>query len=187
MRMRSIGQICARSVRIGRLLFVMAQQIRIQGRFGFSNVLLVKLEEYSLGNGSYGAVCRAKCDQLVCAAKVLHPIFFQTRDPAAYRIVECFPREIVFSCGVLFVQLITRKWPDPGPRMNFVQVNDPRFPSHLKVSGDMLYCVDGVSDTIVLTDWLLWTIVVSQCPSLLLLLFSCLDQTLQLLSGVCCW
>ena len=52
--------------------------------------------------------------------------------------------------------------------MNVVQVNDPRFPSHLEVSGDMLYCVDGVSDTIVLIDWLLWTIVVSQCPSLLL-------------------
>ena len=36
----------------------------------------------------------------------------------------------VFSCGVQFVQLITRKWPKPGPRMRTVQnVNDPRFPS----------------------------------------------------------
>ena len=36
----------------------------------------------------------------------------------------------VFSCGVLFVQLITRKWPKPGPRTYTVQVsNDPRFPS----------------------------------------------------------
>ena len=244
----------------------MAQQLRLQGRFGFRNVRLVKSEENSLGNGSYGAVYRAKCDQLVCAAKVLHPILFQTRDPAAYRIVERFQREIdflsglrhpnviqylgscadpetrmpvlfmelmdesltsflerpadplplplhvqvgighdvaqalshlhrhevlhrdlssnnvlligsrrakvtdfgmakllgsdprltptycpgtntymspealadpptytskldVFSCGVLFVQLITRKWPNPGPRMCVVQVNDPRFPS----------------------------------------------------------
>ena len=251
----------------------MAQQLRLQGRFGFRNVRLVKSEENSLGNGSYGAVYRAKCDQLVCAAKVLHPILFQTRDPAAYRIVERFQREIdflsglrhpnviqylgscadpetrmpvlfmelmdesltsflerpadppplplhvqvdighdvaqalshlhrhevlhrdlssnnvlligsrrakvtdfgmakllgsdprltptycpgtntymspealadpptytskldVFSCGVLFVQLITRKWPNPGPRMCVVQVNDPRFPSgraHLEV------------------------------------------------------
>ena len=244
----------------------MAQQLRIQGRFGFRNVQLVKSEENSLGNGSYGAVYKAKCDQLVCAAKVLHPILFQTRDPSAYRIVERFQREIdflsglrhpnviqylgscadpetrmpilfmelmdesltsflerpadppplplhvqvdighdvaqalshlhhhevlhrdlssnnvlligsrrakvtdfgmakllgsdprltpthcpgtkgymspealadppaytskldVFSCGVLFVQIITRKWPDPGPRMRAVQVNDPRFPS----------------------------------------------------------
>ena len=36
----------------------------------------------------------------------------------------------VFSCGVLFVQIITRKWPNPGPRTRTVQVsNDPRFPS----------------------------------------------------------
>ena len=35
----------------------------------------------------------------------------------------------IFSCGVLFVQLITRKWPDPGPRMHTVQVKDPHFPS----------------------------------------------------------
>ena len=244
----------------------MAQQLRIQGRFGFRNVRLVKSEENSLGNGSYGAVYRAKCDRLVCAAKVLHPILFQTRDPSAYRIVERFQREIdflsglrhpnviqylgscadpetrmpilfmelmdesltsflerpadppplplhvqvdighdvaqalshlhhhevlhrdlssnnvlligsrrakvtdfgmakllgsdprltptycpgtngymspealadppaytskldVFSCGVLFVQIITRKWPDPGPRTRTIQVNDPRFPS----------------------------------------------------------
>ena len=46
-------------------------------------------------------------------------------DPPAYN------RKLdVFSCGVLFVQLITRKWPKPGPRTYTVQVsNDPRFPS----------------------------------------------------------
>ena len=31
----------------------------------------------TLGTGSYGAVCKAKCDQLICAAKVLHPVLFQ--------------------------------------------------------------------------------------------------------------
>ena len=36
--------------------------------------------DQSLGIGSYGAVCRAKCDDLVCAAKVLHPTLF---DPGA--------------------------------------------------------------------------------------------------------
>ena len=35
----------------------------------------------------------------------------------------------IFSCGVLFVQLITRKFPDPGPRMYTVELNDPRVPS----------------------------------------------------------
>ena len=35
----------------------------------------------------------------------------------------------VFSCGVLFVQLITRKWPNPGPRTRKIQISDPRVPS----------------------------------------------------------
>ena len=35
----------------------------------------------------------------------------------------------VFSCGVLFAQLITRKFPDPCPRTRTVELNDPRFPS----------------------------------------------------------
>ena len=78
----------------------MAQQLRIQGRFGFRNIQLIKTEDYSLGIGSYGAVYRAKCDQLTCAAKVLHPILFQTRDPAAHRIVQRFEQEIQFLSGL---------------------------------------------------------------------------------------
>ena len=35
----------------------------------------------------------------------------------------------VFSCGVLFVQLITRKFPDPSPRTRTMELNDPRHPS----------------------------------------------------------
>ena len=34
----------------------------------------------------------------------------------------------IFSCGVLHIQIITRKFPDPGPRIHHVEVNDPRFP-----------------------------------------------------------
>ena len=45
-------------------------------------------------------------------------------DPPAYT-----SKLDVFSCGVLFVQIITRKWPDPGPRTYTVQVNDPRIPT----------------------------------------------------------
>ena len=37
-------------------------------------------KDQSLGIGSYGAVCRAKCDDLICAAKILHPTLF---DPGA--------------------------------------------------------------------------------------------------------
>ena len=44
----------------------------------FKSVQLLK--DQSLGIGSYGAVCKAKCDDLHCAAKTIHPTLF---DPAA--------------------------------------------------------------------------------------------------------
>ena len=46
--------------------------------FQFKNVQLLK--DQSLGIGSYGAVCKAKCDDLICAAKIIHPTLF---DPTA--------------------------------------------------------------------------------------------------------
>ena len=49
-----------------------------------------------LGHGSYGAVYKAKCDQLPCAAKVLHPTILDPRDPGAGKIMERFRQECVF-------------------------------------------------------------------------------------------
>ena len=47
--------------------------------FTFRSVELFKTE--TLGTGCYGAVCKAKCDELICAAKLLYPIFFQMQAP----------------------------------------------------------------------------------------------------------
>ena len=52
----------------------MAERLRDQGRFSFKTVQLLK--DQSLGIGSYGAVCKAICDDLVCAAKIIHPTLF---------------------------------------------------------------------------------------------------------------
>ena len=41
---------------------------------GFKVVQLFK--DQTLGIGSFGKVCKAKCDSLVCAAKILHPTLF---------------------------------------------------------------------------------------------------------------
>ena len=118
----------------------MAQQLRIQGRFGFRNVRLVKSEEHSLGVGSYGAVYRAKCDQLVCAAKILHPILFQTRDPAAYRIVERFQREIDFLSGLRHPNVIQYlgSCADPESRLPvlFMELMDESLTSFLERPAD---------------------------------------------------
>ena len=49
-------------------------------KYQFKSVQLLK--DQSLGIGSYGAVCKAKCDDLLCAAKIIHPTLF---DPTALR------------------------------------------------------------------------------------------------------
>lgn len=42
-------------------------------RYGFKEVEI--LGDQKLGSGAFGAVCKAKCDRLLCAAKLLHPTF----------------------------------------------------------------------------------------------------------------
>ena len=49
-----------------------------------------------LGHGSYGAVYKAKCDQLPCAAKVLHPTILDPTDPGAGKIMQRFQQECAF-------------------------------------------------------------------------------------------
>ena len=41
---------------------------------GFKSIQLFK--EKTLGIGSYGKVCQAKCDNLLCAAKIIHETLF---------------------------------------------------------------------------------------------------------------
>ena len=58
------------------------QQATPPRSIGFKSVQLFK--EETLGIGSYGKVCRAKCDNLPCAAKIIHETLF---DPTAVRHV----------------------------------------------------------------------------------------------------
>ena len=50
----------------------------------------------TLGVGSYGKVCKAKCGQLPCAAKLLHDTMFGNNDPGIRRFVERFEQECQF-------------------------------------------------------------------------------------------
>ena len=106
----SINSPCPASDCLLPLSFVlplkMTQLLPIQGRFGYHRIHLVKSEDNSLGIGSYGAVYKARCDQLPCAAKVLHPILFSTRDPASCRIVERFEQECQFLSGMRHPNII---------------------------------------------------------------------------------
>ena len=69
----------------------MAQQFQLQHEFRYQRVQLLKTEE--LGVGSYGAVYKAMCDDLPCAAKILHRTLFQFTAPGATSIMQKFEQE----------------------------------------------------------------------------------------------
>ena len=69
----------------------MAQQPQPQYEFRYQRVELLKTEE--LGVGSYGAVCKAMCDDLPCAAKILHRTLFQFTAPEATSVMQKFEQE----------------------------------------------------------------------------------------------
>ena len=69
----------------------MAQQPQPQYEFHYQRVELLKTE--SLGIGSYGAVCKAMCDDLPCAAKILHPTLFQFTAPGSTSVMQKFEQE----------------------------------------------------------------------------------------------
>ena len=66
----------------------MAEQ---QEEFGYHNIVLYKSQ--TLGTGSYGGVCKAKCDSLLCAAKIMHPTLFDLRDPGTTSYLRRFEEE----------------------------------------------------------------------------------------------
>ena len=59
--------------------------------FSYHHIHLYKSE--SLGSGSYGGVCKAKCDGLLCAAKIMHPTLFDLRDPRTASYLRKFQEE----------------------------------------------------------------------------------------------
>ena len=69
----------------------MAHQPQPQYEFHYQRVELLKTEE--LGIGSYGAVCKAMCDDLPCAAKILHPALFQFTAPGSTSAMRKFEQE----------------------------------------------------------------------------------------------
>jgi serine/threonine protein kinase len=60
----------------------MAERHQQSKAIGFETVQLLK--DQTLGIGSYGKVCKAKCDDLLCAAKLIHETLF---DPTAQQLI----------------------------------------------------------------------------------------------------
>ena len=62
-----------------------------QNVFVYHNIQLYKSE--SLGCGSYGGVCKARCDGLLCAAKIMHPTLFDLHDSGTVSYLCKFQEE----------------------------------------------------------------------------------------------
>ena len=73
--------------------------------------------DQTLGIGSYGSVCRAKCGQLSCAAKVLHNTLFQfSSEVGTHDSVEKFERECHFLSSIKHPNIV----------QHLATVNDPK-------------------------------------------------------------
>ena len=76
----------------------------------------------SLGRGSYGAVYKATCDELPCAAKILHPTIVpsHSQDPGGgRRVMERFEKECAFLSNMRhphIVQCLGVSW-DPDSHL----------------------------------------------------------------------
>ena len=67
-------------------------------KFSYRAVQLYRTKP--LGAGAYGSVFRALCDELPCAAKILHPTFFQFDDPGSNTVLQRFEQECDFLSAV---------------------------------------------------------------------------------------
>ena len=114
----------------------MAGQRSIHGRFGFLNIQLVKSDDNNLGTGSYGAVYKARCDLLLCAAKVLHPILFTGDHTAPGRNLEQFQQEIEFLKDLRHPNIIqylgSCEDPDTGLPVLLMELMDESLTHFLK-------------------------------------------------------
>ena len=66
-------------------------EIDLTDNFGYQHVSVRPSQV--LGTGSYGSVVRATLDNLPCAAKILHTIFFRSDDPGAADFAARFEQE----------------------------------------------------------------------------------------------
>lgn len=119
----------------------MAEQ---QTEFGYHNIQLYKSE--SLGSGSYGGVCKAKCDGLLCAAKIMHPTLFDLRDPGATSYLRKFQEECHLLSKIrhpnVVQYLATYYDPDTRPPVLLMELCDESLTAFLERSpGPLSYHV----------------------------------------------
>ena len=122
----------------------MAAQIGAGNDFNFQNVQIFKTQP--LGNGAYGTVYRAKCDQLPCAAKLIHPVLV---NPWERRNLQRFEQECQFLSAIRHPHIVQYLGTCRDPESNrpvlvmelmddslthFLEESPERLPYHLEVN-----------------------------------------------------
>ena len=82
----------------------MAQQPQPQYEFYYQRVELLKTE--SLGIGAYGAVCKAMCDDLASAAKILHPALFRYTAQETTSVMRKFEQECHLLSAIKHLHIV---------------------------------------------------------------------------------
>ncbi|XP_064405539.1 probable serine/threonine-protein kinase kinY [Halichondria panicea] len=112
----------------------------------FQSVQLFKND--TLGTGSYGAVCKAKCDELFCAAKLLYPVLFQMIAPdngkEHRRPFRRFEKECAFLKRINHPNIVqylgTYRDPDTNAPVLLMELMDESLTHFLESSpGDIPY------------------------------------------------
>ena len=96
------------------------------------------MKNQPLGTGSYGAICKARCDELLCAAKIIHPTLFLD-DPGARNIpLEKFQQECRLLCAVKHPNIVqylgTCREPDTGHLVLLMELCHESLTGYLKNS-----------------------------------------------------
>ena len=97
---------------------------------------LLKTDE--LGSGSYGVVCKAMWGQRLCAAKLLHTIFFQSNDPGIMTTRRRFEQECHFLNDMKHPHIVeylgTSHDPDSGLLVLLMELMDESLTHFLERS-----------------------------------------------------
>ena len=96
------------------------------------------LRNDTLGSGSYGVVCKAMWGQRLCAAKLLHPIFFQSNDPGITTTRRRFEQECHFLNDMKHPHIVeylgTSNDPDSGLLVLLMELMDESLTHFLEQS-----------------------------------------------------
>ena len=101
-----------------------------------STIRLLKNDK--LGSGSYGVVCKAMWGQRLCAAKLLHPIFFHSDDPGFVTTRRRFEQECRFLDDMKHPHIVeylgTSHDPDSGLLVLLMELMDESLTHFLERS-----------------------------------------------------